>query len=39
MYGPDTDTSKMTKTELRSFQSAMRQRRKRNRDATNVTKM
>ena len=39
MYGPDTDTSKMTKAELRSFQSAMRQRRKQNRDATNVTKM
>ena len=39
MYGPDTDTSKMTKAELRAFQSAMRQRRKWNRDATNVTKM
>ena len=39
MYGPDTDTSKMTKAELRAFQSAMHQRRKRNRDATNVTKM
>ena len=39
MYGPDTDTSKMTKAELRAFQSAMHQRRKQNRDATNVTKM
>ena len=39
MYGPDTDTSKMTKAELRVFQSAMHQRRKQNRDATNVTKM
>ena len=38
MYGPDTDTSKMTKAELRAFQSAMHQRRKQNRDATNVTK-
>ena len=35
MYGPDTDTSKMTKAEL----CAMRQRRKWNRDATNVMKM
>ena len=39
MYGPDTDTSKMTKAELQAFQSAMRQSRKQNRDATNVMKM
>ena len=39
MYGPDTDTSKMTKAELQVFQSAMHQRSKQNRDATNVMKM
>ena len=38
MYGPDTDTSKMTKEELRRFQATMQQLRKQNKDEANNTK-
>ena len=32
-YGPETDTSKMTKAQLNTFQATMRQRQKWNKDA------
>ena len=38
MYSPDTDTSKMTKVELRRFQASMQQRQKWNKDEANNTK-
>ena len=33
VYGPETDTSKMTKAQLKTFQATMRQHQKWNKDA------